>query len=723
MAPRMLVVSVLLVAASAAADPVKSLRLNHAPSPIVIDGEIDEAWALADSSDDFHQQSPYHGQPPTHRTVIRILTNSESLYCLVLCYDHPEHIEQFPSLHDELEGDAVSLMLDSFGDRKTAYKFAVSAAGALADCRLLDDARNRDYSWDGVWFAAAKTHPWGYAVEMEIPYRTIKYDGAMASWGLDVDRWVSDTKENLYWCPYEENEGQRVSRFGQLQFEEFRPSATALNLEVYPVGIARSTYDGAGGYETDPDIGLDVFYNPSPGLTFLLTANPDFAQIEADPFSFNISRYESYFDERRPFFTEGKEVFMASGRQSNTGFYRPLELFYSRRIGKALPDGSVVPLLVGSKAFGRMDLWEYGGFVALTGEREYTADDERRLEPRATFASVRLSRQVLENSTIGVLAVGKFTRETSDGVIDIDGAFRASGWQLSYQAARSFSPEGGDYAGSAGFLMSGKNWINYARMRAVGTGFDVSQVGFVPWRGTLEGVALTGPVWYMADGYIRQILIYGIFFAGYEHEDLYTDRGVGLGFNMQLRDNWGYEINSTIGPSKDGGIEYTAHDISISTWFNTSPAWNGNIWGGHARTYNFSREYLGTYSWAGVWFSWNIFRILQIGGSSEMNVERRTDGAIEDITYNTRPFFSLTPFNNLNIRLYIDAIWLGSGKGAERVLGGLLFSYNFLPKSWIYLAINEVRERPGEGSAGQSSQGLALTDRAGVLKVKYLYYF
>ena len=416
-------------------------------------------------------------------------------------------------------------------------------------------------------------------------------------------------------------------------------------------------------------------------------------------------------------------MFMASGRQRNTGFYRPLELFYSRRIGKALPDGSVVPLLVGSKAFGRVDLWEYGGFVALTGEKAYTEDDERRLEPRATFASLRLSRQVLENSTVGVLAVGKFTRETSDGVIDIDGAIRTSDWQLSYQAARSFSSEGGDYAGSAGFLMFGKNWINYARMRAVGTGFDVSQVGFVPWRGTIEGVALSGPVWYMAEGYIRQILVYGILFAGYEHEDLYTDRGVGLGFNMQLRDNWGYEINTTVGPSKDGGVEYTAYDLSFSTWFNTSPAWSGNVWGGHARTYNFSREYLGTYSWAGVWFSWNIFRILQIGGSSEMNVEREPGGAIEDITYNARPFFSLTPMNSLNIRLYVDAIWLGSGKGAERVLGGLLFSFNFLPKSWIYLAINENRERAGEGSSGQSSEGLVLTDRAGVFKVKYLYYF
>ena len=713
--------AVLLLALLATASPARSdkaFRLHHTPTPISIDGVIDEAWAAADSLDEFHQQAPYYGQPPAHRTVVRLLTNEEALYCLILCYDHPEHVRRYPSLHDELDGDAVSLMLDTFGDRKTAYKFAVSATGACADCRLLDDARNRDYSWDGVWFAAAALHSWGYAVEMEIPYRTMKYDATLDHWGLDVDRWVAETKEDLYWCTYEQNEGQRVSRFGTLQFEAFRPTATALNLELYPVALARSTYEGAGRYTTDPEIGLDIFYNPSPALTFLLTANPDFAQIEADPFAFNISRYETYFDERRPFFTEGKELFTASGRQRNTGFYRPLELFYSRRIGEALPDGSVVPLVVGSKAFGRLESWEYGGFVAQTGEREYTEEGDRRVEPRATFASLRLSRQILENSTVGVLAVSKTTREGTVGVIDIDGAFRTSDWQLSYQLARSFSPAGGDLAGSWGWLISGKSWVNYARMRAVGTGFDVSEVGFVPWRGTLEAVLLSGPVWYMESGYIRQMIVYGIFFAGYEHDDLYTDRGAGIGFNMNFRDNWGYEINVTAGPSRDAGVTYSAYDASISSWLNVSSLWHANIATGHMRAYNFSREYLGTYTWASLSFSWNLLPVLQLGSSYEINVERQGSGAIEDVTQNARPFFSLTPFNNLNIRLYVDTVWRRSGQGAERILGGLLFSYNFLPKSWIYLALNELHERPD----GQTNR-LMLADRAGVFKVKYLYAF
>ena len=131
-----------------------------------------------------------------------------------------------------------------------------------------------------------------------------------------------------------------------------------MNLEVYPVGLAKAVYEGNNEYKVTANAGLDIFYNPSPKLTLQFTANPDFAQIEADPFSFNISRYESYFSERRPFFTEGNEIFMPSGRDRSSGFYRPIELFYSRRIGKLLPDGSEVPLIVGTKAFGRLDNWE-----------------------------------------------------------------------------------------------------------------------------------------------------------------------------------------------------------------------------------------------------------------------------------------------------------------------------------------------------------------------------
>ncbi|RIK78427.1 hydrolase, partial [candidate division KSB1 bacterium] len=457
----------------------KTLQLKKFSAGIVVDGVIDPAWAQADSVVDFVQLQPFAGKEPSTKTVAKLITTEEALFCLMICYDEKKNIQKNTGKLDDFGGDIVSLMLDTFGDRRTAYKFAVTASGVRSDCRLLDDARNRDYSWDGVWFAKSKVYDWGFVIEMRVPYRSIKYNENLTAWGLDFDRWIPARNEDIYWCRYEENEGQRISKFGRLELGEHRPSAKGLNLEIYPVGIAKTTYLHDDKYDFDPDAGIDIFYNPSQRLTFQLTGNPDFAQIEADPFAFNISRYETYFEERRPFFTEGNEIFMPSGRQRNTGFYRPLELFYSRRIGKNLPDGKEVPLQFGTKAFGRLGEWEYGGFLALTGEENYEIGGENFREPRAGFASARLKKQILDNSSIGVLFVGKKTENDFDGVLDIDGAFRTSDWQLSYQLARSIKNSEGDFAGSAGFVQFKDKWIALARGRYVGKDFDVNQVGFV----------------------------------------------------------------------------------------------------------------------------------------------------------------------------------------------------------------------------------------------------
>lgn len=703
----------------------RSLSLKKTTSKISVDGAIDPVWSMADSADGFIQQQPYAGKPSTRRTVAKLLTSDEALYCLMVCYDERDSIQGITGKHDDAQGDVVSVMLDTFLDKRTAYKFAVSAGGTKADCRLLDDARNRDYSWDGVWFSASRIYDWGFVVEWEIPYRSIQYDEKLTAWGLDFDRWMSSRNEDTYWCAYEEAEGQRVSKFGKLVFEGFQPSVKGYNLEFYPVGITRATYLRDGKYKGDPDVGLDIFYNPSQKLTFQLTANPDFAQIEADPFAFNITRYETYFNERRPFFTQGNEVFMPSGRERGTGFYRPLELFYSRRIGKILPDGSEVPLQLGAKAFGRIGDWEYGGFMAMTGERDYHQDGESVTEPRAYFSSIRLKRQILDNSSIGALFVGKHTREGDNGVLDIDGAFRSSDWQWSYQFARSFKDKAGDFAASTGFLMFKDNMLLLIRSRYIGQDFDINQVGYVPWLGTGEFTTIGGPRWYFKEGYVRQILLMTGTVLNYKHVEGYTDHSGALIFNMQFRNNWGFELDYIVGRSKDQGVRYDSYELDYSSWFNISPSWYANANGAFAKTYNFSRNYLGLYFSFGSEAGWHVTKVLDIGTSYNMFVEGSPDNKIQDITYNARPFISVTPLNDLNLRLYVDNVYVRSKKRLERIIGGLLFSYSFLPKSWIYLAINEIRDRSDEfGPSGLILPNtLHVTDRVSVLKIKYLYYF
>jgi hypothetical protein len=191
---------------------------------------------------------------------------------------------------------------------------------------------------------------------------------------------------------------------------------------------------------------------------------------------------------------------------------------------------------------------------------------------------------------------------------------------------------------------------------------------------------------------------------------------------MQFRDNWGFEINVVPGRSQDYDqaidtlVRYTSLDVSLSSWFNTSPEWHVNVYGGYEKTYNFRRHFQAFYSWGGIYFQWNVVDVLQLGASNDIFVEGNPSGSIEDITYNTRPFVSITPINDLNLRTYLDIVYVRSSHKIESTILGFLFSYNFLPKSWIYFAVNEFRDRDAAGP-------LEVRDRAGVFKIQYLYYF
>ncbi|HPR87325.1 MAG TPA: DUF5916 domain-containing protein [bacterium] len=703
----------------------KILQVRTAAQPIVIDGIVEPAWNSADSAGGFFQLQPYYSRPPLHQTVARLLTDAENLYCLILCQDDPAHIQHNTGKLDDFTGDVVSLMIDTFGDQSSAYKFAVSAGGSRSDCRLLDDARNRDYSWDGVWFSASRIYDWGWAVEMQIPYRSIQYDEKLHQWGLDFDRWSEIGKEDLYWNAYEQNEGQRISKFGRLVFLDNQPSVKGLNLEIYPVGLTKAEQQPGDGWNLSPNAGVDLFYNPSQRLTLQFTANPDFAQIEADPYEFNISRYESYFSERRPFFTQGNEVFMPSGKQRSTGFYSPLELFYSRRIGRKLPDGREVPLLAGSKIFGRLNEWEYGGFFAATGEKEYHDDGAALTEPSALFSSLRLKKQIMGNSSVGLLYVGKNTPEDKNGVIDLDGAFRASDWQFSYQAARSYRNGQGDYAGSFCLWVPKEHYLLGVRSRYVGEKFDIQEVGFVPWKGTWNATLLGGPLWLPQSGAVSQVLIYGGGVLDYEKIDTFTDRMALVGYNMQFRNNWGFEINFTTGRSRDMGITYNSHEATLSSWLGISPRWEAHLNGGYSRTYNFNRGWLASYTWVGSEIDWKLLKVFTLGTSADLYGEGNPAGHLEEVTFNARPYCSWTPVNNLNLRLYVDNLYLRSSGHLEQVIGGFLFSYNFRPKSWIYFALNEVQDRSDEFDRENHllPNRLHMINRINVVKLKYLFYF
>jgi hypothetical protein len=194
---------------------------------------------------------------------------------------------------------------------------------------------------------------------------------------------------------------------------------------------------------------------------------------------------------------------------------------------------------------------------------------------------------------------------------------------------------------------------------------------------------------------------------------------------MQFRDNWGFEFDYSLGKSKDSDIKYGSYELDFSSWYNISPKWNANLNGGFARTYNFSRDYLAFYTWWNVYLDWKATDVVDLGTSYNMWVEGDPQGNIADITYDARPYISVTPINDLNFRIYVDNLFVKSSDRLEHILGGLLFSYNFSPKSWIYFAYNELRDRSDQyDPAGNLLPNkMHVAARAGVLKVKYLYYF
>jgi hypothetical protein len=194
---------------------------------------------------------------------------------------------------------------------------------------------------------------------------------------------------------------------------------------------------------------------------------------------------------------------------------------------------------------------------------------------------------------------------------------------------------------------------------------------------------------------------------------------------MQFRNNWGYEINLSVADAKDEGVRYTYYDASLSSWMHISPKWYAKLYTRYARNYNFDRDYLAFDSRLSGQIGWYPLKTLQIGTSAGIFWEGNPAGAIEDITYNARPFFSVTPMNNLNLRLYVDNLYARSTDKMEQIIAGFLFSYNFSPKSWIYFAINEVRDRSEQyDKQGRLLPGqLHVSDRVSVFKIRYLYYF
>ena len=441
-------------------------RIN--PHPPTIDGQLNDIiWQNAQFSGDFIQKEPNEGEPAANQSEIAVVYDGEAIYVAarLQCVD-PDNIVSTVSRRDNHgNSERIIVSFDSYQDNRTAYTFSVTASGTRSDWYHPSDAEgSRDYDFDPVWKAKTVRTTDGWSAEMRIPFSQLRFrSGDTQVWGINVNRWVPNTNEDSYWIVVPKDEQGWASRMGDLVgIEAIEPSR---RIELTPYVANDFTHTN----NVDPDdpfndgtdysarFGGDFKMGVGPNLTLEGTINPDFGQVEADPAEVNLSAFETFFDERRPFFTEGSNLLQGGGAA----------FFYSRRIG-AQPHGDAggdfqdtpdnTSILGAAKLTGRLNSGLSVGVLAALTEKEeadaFSLDTGREtrkgVEPRSGFGVLRLQQEFGRNqSTAGVILTG-VGRDMSVGN-DLDKqlaekAFAGAGdWNLRFM--------GGDYSfwGGAGF--------------------------------------------------------------------------------------------------------------------------------------------------------------------------------------------------------------------------------------------------------------------------------
>ena len=320
---------------------VKALRTLGA---IRLDGRLDEpSWRGASAASDFRQIYPRPGAPASKKTDVRVLYDESALYVGVRMYDHPDSIVAQLAHRDAtgIYSDWVHVMIDSYHDQRTAFRFSVNPRGVQKDALQFNDVEE-DLNWDAVWEVATRVDSLGWVAEYRIPFSQLRYSPADIDaeriWGFQVKRDIARYQERDAWAASAPEDPGVVSRFGVL--EGMRGLPAPRTLELLPSLSARLIRapgsDGNPFYEkndltTSP--GADVKYGLPAGLTLTATLNPDFGQVEVDPAVVNLTAFETFFPEKRPFFLEGADVFHF-GEVRTFNDYGFQEYFYSRRIGR-----------------------------------------------------------------------------------------------------------------------------------------------------------------------------------------------------------------------------------------------------------------------------------------------------------------------------------------------------------------------------------------------------
>ena len=418
------------------------LRAARTDAPIQIDGLLDEAaWRDAPPVTGLMQREPDEGLPASQRTVVRVLYDNDALYVGARMDDAAADsiVARLGRRDSQLESDYFAFFIDPYLDRRSGFYFAVTAAGTLLDGVLLNDDWDDD-SWDGVWQGRAQIDSTGWTAELRIPYSQLRFhERDEYRWGANVKRFIARRNEHAFLVYAPKGGSGFVSRFPNLVGVKGIAPRRAIEIMPYVTSRAEYTHPDAAdpfrdGSRYVPGIGGDLRVGLTSNLTLNATVNPDFGQVEVDPAVVNLSDFETFYDEKRPFFLDGASIFSfgQGGSHSTWGFnWSSPSLFYSRRVGR-VPQGSipeadfehrpdVTGILGAAKISGRIGSgWSVGTIHALTGQESarYVHDGERHrriVEAPTYYGVLRTLRELDEGRhAVGLLATST-ARAFEDG--------------------------------------------------------------------------------------------------------------------------------------------------------------------------------------------------------------------------------------------------------------------------------------------------------------------
>ena len=674
-----------------------AVRVEKGP---VLDGNLqDEVWKQAAPFTGFKMVFPNPGTEPTERTELRIVFDSANLYIGVYCYDSvPSKISGNSMVHDGIgEGkadDVVRILLDPFQDKRNAYVFIINARGGRSEG--LASGQSVSLNWDGIWDGKSRLQPDGWSTEMKVPFKTISFKPDLASWGINVERYIArkqetdrlsgTTRNSFFYNPMEAAALEGIGGVKQ-----------GLGLTFRPYGLVSGSKDSVAGTSATwkLDGGFDLYKSFTPNFIGAISYNTDFAETEVDDRRINLTRFPLYFPEKRTFFLEGSEIFNFGGGGEN--FYP----FFSRRIG--LYGESQIPVAFGTKLFGKLG---NTNLSILDVKTRAFADDSLSLSlPSENFIAARVSQNFLAESKVGVI----FTNGSPTGEKNT-----LAGFDLTYKTSRLLGNQnflaGGWYIYNWNTMTTGKHqaygfrldfpndlwdmngsYSYYGDAFTPGMGFleraDVQSLnlGFAfqprPEKGTLIG-NLVRQFFFELEGefywdLLGKLETRRIFTAPL---NLRTESGEHIEFNViPTRDVLPYDFEIAPGVViPKGPYNYLSYRAELNS--ATFRPWTFDL------SWHFGQFYSGHYDDATIGFGFKLKGYVSLTLSAELVRGRLPQGNFNENVYQLKADFFFSP--DLGLMNYIQYDDVSKTLGAN-----IRFRWQLLPGNEIYLVYTKNWER------------------------------